>query len=93
MIKLGGKYDGQMWVGDPTTSRSLETELVSQAAQSSGIWMENYTGPYYTHFSRLQLKNIFVTINRTTSSVSLFIGHMVEQHDSLVDNLQKVAQF
>lgn len=46
MIKLRGKYDGQMWVGDPTTSRSLETELVSQRAQSLGIWMENYTaGP------------------------------------------------
>ena len=44
MIKLGGKYDGQMWVGDPTTSRSLETELVSQTAQSPGIWMENYRG-------------------------------------------------
>ena len=44
-------------------------------------------------FSQLQLKNICVTINRTTSSVSLFIGHMVEQHDSLVDNLQKVAKF
>ena len=47
MIELRGKYDGQMWVGDPTTSRSLETELVSQAAQSPGIWMENYAaGPY-----------------------------------------------
>ena len=44
MIKLGGKYDGQMWVGAPTTSRSLETELVSQTEQSPGIWMENYRG-------------------------------------------------
>ena len=50
MIKLRGKYDGQMWVGDPTTSRSPETEVVSQTrAQSSGIWMENYTAvPFIT---------------------------------------------
>ena len=55
MIKLGGKYDGQMWVGDPTTSRSPETEVVSQPAQSRpGIWAAgNYIGLFCHAFGNV----------------------------------------